>query len=84
MQDPGKVLTPAQQELLSCCSHLEADKMYQQLSITLSCSIVNYCKDDSDTYGHPTIKTLEAWYFTLELMDCIHAISVEERKAKKD
>lgn len=69
-------LTPAQQALLNCCSHLEADKMFQQLSTTLSLSVSNYCHDEG---GTPTAHTLQAWYFTLELMGCIHALAVEQR-----
>lgn len=79
MQHSEKQLTPAQQSLLNTCSHLEADKMYEQLSTTLSISIVNYCKEAEPGYDHPTTKTLEAWYFTLELMGCLHAIAVEKR-----
>lgn len=71
-------VTPAQKRLLDTCSHLEADKMYQQLSTTLSLAIVNYMSQDPSAY--PTSKTLEAWYFTLELMECLHEISIEPRK----
>lgn len=79
MQTDEKKLTRAQKKLLSVCSHLEADNMYEQLSTTLSLAIVNYLSVDETAY--PTRKALEAWYFTLELMDRLHAIAVEERKA---
>lgn len=77
-----KELSPAQKELLSFASHLEANDLYKHLSTTLSISIVNYLNknDRDDPTAIPTYKALEAWYFTLELMDHLHDISVEREK----
>jgi len=79
-------ITTAQKELLSFASHLEADDLYKHLSSTLSISIVNYLnkEDREDLTSIPTPKALEAWYFTLQLLDHLHDIAVEKQTEKKN
>ena len=70
-------LTPAQIDLLQTVSHLEASDLYEHLSATLGLSITGYIEKD----GHlstPTQKTLDAWYFTLQLLLKIHLIAAEK------
>lgn len=72
-------LTPAQKALLEFASPLEADGLYQHLATTLGISIVNYLTDEERTSpgATPTPKALEAWYFTLEMMNRLHSIAAE-------
>ena len=75
-------LTPAQVAMLDYFSPIEADSLFQYLSTTLSISIIGYKAHDDkdDPLFRATEKALEAWYFTLEIMDKLHALAVEERK----
>lgn len=74
MRNQEKQLTPAQRALLDFCDGADAHSLYQNLSITLGLSITHYVSEEKSS---PTEKTLEAWYFTLELMGIIHDIAVE-------
>lgn len=78
MRNLEKELTPAQIALLDCCTTNGADCLYKSLSITLGLSIISHVPEsiggDAPT---PTVKTLEAWYFTLELLEHLHDISAE-------
>lgn len=78
MRHLEKELTPAQCALLEFCHQTDADCLYKSLSLTLGLSIVGHVPEsiggDAPT---PTVKTLEAWYFTLELMEHLHDISAE-------
>ena len=65
--------------MLEFASPQEASSLYDALHTTLSLCIVNYRRpeDTGDPMAQPGEKTLEAWYFTLELLQKLHAIAVE-------
>lgn len=65
-------LTPAQVELLDFVSHRDASSIYEYLHTTLSIALVN----ENDIGA--TSKAVNAWYFALELMRCIHLIAAEK------
>ncbi len=77
MPHSEKELTPAQSALVQFVSHLEADGIYKELTITLQQSISSFASPKRDSTPAP--KTLDAWHRMLELMEHIHAISVEPR-----
>lgn len=79
MRNQEKQLTAAQRALLDFCDGADAHSLYQHLSVTLGLSITKYVRNSlgDEMPSSPTEKTLEAWYFTLELMSIIHDISVE-------
>lgn len=73
-------LTPAQKALLNFASHREASGLYRHLSDTLGLCIVNYLnqEDKTDPSAAPTPRALEAWYFTLEMLNHLQALAEEE------
>ncbi|MBL7780691.1 MAG: hypothetical protein JNM22_05690 [Saprospiraceae bacterium] len=68
-------ITPAQDALLSFASHLEAGSLFTYLNTTLGLSIARFAGSDE---SNPTAITTNAWYFTLELLQRLHDISVED------
>ncbi len=79
MRHSEQPITPAQRALLDICAGADASELYRHLSTTLSTSIQNFNRHSltDDLRSSPTEKTIEAWYFTLELMECLHAIALE-------
>lgn len=82
MQHSEQSITPAQRALLDICSRGDAGNLFKSLSITLSLSITHYLPDVAGgaSRSTPADKTLEAWFFTLELMEHLHDIAVEQPK----
>lgn len=76
-------LTPAQHELLRFVSHLEANRAYECLSVTLQNSIDGFqATEDDDKHhpmeGAPTAQTVESWAHIIRLLELIHNIAVEK------
>lgn len=80
MPNSESKLTPAQRALLEICRGADAGNLFKSLSITLSLSITHYLPDvpGGASRSTPADKTLEAWFFTLELMEHLHDIAVEK------
>ncbi len=74
-------ITAAQRALIEFTTSAEADNLFNQLHTTLSVSIVNYLQpsERDDPYASATQITLEAWYYTLEIMKRLHALALEEK-----
>ncbi len=77
MSDSESKLTPAQVALLDFISHIEAGDIFNGVSLTLRYSLHSFAQPDFDS--HPAPIMFDAWQRTMELMERIHAISVESR-----
>ncbi len=67
--------------MLNFARPLEADSLFKYLQTTLGISMSGFYHEDDD--GGPTGLTLDAWYFTLQLMGYLHDIAVEQVEFKK-
>lgn len=76
LPDESTRLTTAQRALLQFISREDADSLYRNLSATLGMAIINGA--DADDPFIPTISALHDWYYTLLLLDHIHAIAAEQ------
>lgn len=68
-------ITPAQKNLLSLVSREDARTLYDSISATLALAMLTGQPGAGPFV--PTPATLENWYFTLKLLDHLHAIAAE-------
>ncbi len=66
-------ITAAQTRLLKLTNHADALDLFHSLSTTLALSIAN-------TAG-PSEATLQDWYYTLQLLDCLCDIASEPKQS---
>lgn len=73
--------TAAEMRFLEFCRDNGASVMYSSLSTMLTLSIQNFIPDHigAESPGSPGPVTLEAWFFTVEMLEALHRLEVGER-----